>query len=284
MPRNGSFWRNVAIIGLAHVAVLTGVLRWSASAKKPVATDILWMEGGVGEVAPLVSQVSLPAPTLPDVAEPPFVAEAEASPPFGQTGTDDPPIVPTAKSDLELPTPSPPPSATPRPSASSPRASPKATPKPSPRPTPKKTLVAKVSPKPAVTPSEKKSTETKKVSVKAAPSGKGAEAAAQEVSSPGGASQFSWYGSMLHDRFFGEWAQPTSIAMSGARMSALVRIRIEKDGSISNFSIVRSSGNVVVDESVAAIARRVTQVNPPPSALSNGGHYDVQINFELNPE
>lgn len=89
---------------------------------------------------------------------------------------------------------------------------------------------------------------------------------------------------MLHDRFFGEWAQPKSIAMSGARMSALVRIRIEKDGRISDFAIVRSSGNVVVDESVAALAKRVTQVEPPPTALSSAGHYDVQINFELNPE
>ena len=67
-------------------------------------------------------------------------------------------------------------------------------------------------------------------------------------------------------------------------MSALVRVRIEKDGRVSDFSIVRSSGNVVVDESVSAVAKRVTQVDPLPAGLGNAGHYDVNINFELNPE
>ena len=66
-------------------------------------------------------------------------------------------------------------------------------------------------------------------------------------------------------------------------MSALVRIRIEKDGRVSNFTIVRPSGNVVVDESVAAVAKRVTQVDPLPKGLG-GAYYEVNINFELNPE
>ncbi len=67
-------------------------------------------------------------------------------------------------------------------------------------------------------------------------------------------------------------------------MSALVQLRIEKDGRVSNFTIVRSSGNVVVDESVAAVAARVARVDPPPAGLVAGGHYDVRIKFELNIE
>jgi TonB family protein len=67
-------------------------------------------------------------------------------------------------------------------------------------------------------------------------------------------------------------------------MSALVRIRIEKDGRISKFTIARPSGNVVVDESVAALAGRVTQVDPLPKGLVSGAFYEVNINFELNPE
>ena len=89
---------------------------------------------------------------------------------------------------------------------------------------------------------------------------------------------------MLHDRFFGEWVQPTSVVATGARMSTLVRIRIEKDGRISSFTIVRPSGNVVVDESVSAVAKRVVQVEPLPIGIGHGAHYDVNINFELNPE
>jgi TonB family protein len=59
-------------------------------------------------------------------------------------------------------------------------------------------------------------------------------------------------------------------------------VRIEKDGHVSRFEIIKPSENVVVNESVAAVAQRVTQVDPPPGGLGNGDHYDVKINFELN--
>jgi len=89
---------------------------------------------------------------------------------------------------------------------------------------------------------------------------------------------------MLHDRFYSEWIQPTAVISSGAKLSALVKIRIEKDGHISNFEIIKPSGNVVVDESVAATAKRVRQVDPLPDGIGSGGHYDIRINFELNSE
>jgi TonB family protein len=100
----------------------------------------------------------------------------------------------------------------------------------------------------------------------------------------GGASEFGWYGNMLHDRFYSEWVQPTTNLASGAKISTLVKIRIEKDGRVSNFEIIKPSENVVVDESVATIAKRVTQVDPLPAGIVNGDHYDVKINFELNSE
>ena len=99
----------------------------------------------------------------------------------------------------------------------------------------------------------------------------------------GGSSEFGWYGNMLHDRFYSEWIQPTTVIASGAKISALVKIRIEKDGTISDFKIARPSGNVVVDESIEAVAKRVTQVDPLPTGLGGGDHYDVNINFEVNP-
>jgi hypothetical protein len=37
-----------------------------------------------------------------------------------------------------------------------------------------------------------------------------------------------------------------------------------------------------VNESVAAVAKHVSQVDPPPTGLIKGDHYDVKINFELN--
>ena len=105
-----------------------------------------------------------------------------------------------------------------------------------------------------------------------------------EASGTARSSEFSWYGKMLHDRFYSEWIQPTTSVVVGAKVSALVRIRIEKDGRISKFTLVRPSGNVVVDESVAAVAKRVTQVDPLPNGLGRGPFYEVNINFELNPE
>jgi TonB family protein len=98
----------------------------------------------------------------------------------------------------------------------------------------------------------------------------------------GGESQFGWYGSMLHDRFYSEWVQPTTSLTAGSKASALVRIRIEKDGRVSSFEIAKPSGNSVVDDSIAAVAKRVTQVEPLPAGLGNGEHYDVKINFELS--
>ena len=89
---------------------------------------------------------------------------------------------------------------------------------------------------------------------------------------------------MLHDRFHKAWEQPKSIVATGAKMSTIVKIRIEKDGRVSKFTIVKPSGNVVVDESVGAIARRVTQVDPLPEGLAKGAYYEEKIDFELNAE
>jgi outer membrane biosynthesis protein TonB len=104
------------------------------------------------------------------------------------------------------------------------------------------------------------------------------------ASSGGGASEFGWYGNMLHDRFYSAWIQPTTNIISGSKISTLVKVRIEKDGRVSNFEIIKPSENVVVNESVAAIGKRVTQVDPLPAGFGNGDHYDVKINFELSPE
>ena len=105
-----------------------------------------------------------------------------------------------------------------------------------------------------------------------------------EGSGSGGASDTGWYGNMLHDRFYSEWVQPITVVETGVKFSVRVKLRIEEDGTVSKFDIVNPSGNVVVDESVKAIAQRVTQVDALPAGLGEDGHYDVYINFELNSE
>jgi TonB family protein len=98
------------------------------------------------------------------------------------------------------------------------------------------------------------------------------------------ASEFGWYGNMLHDRFYSAWIQPTTNVPSGTKISTLVSVRIDKDGRVSKFEIAKPSGNATVNESVAAVAKQVSHVDPPPTGLINGDHYDVKINFELNTE
>jgi TonB family protein len=89
---------------------------------------------------------------------------------------------------------------------------------------------------------------------------------------------------MLHDRFYSEWVQPTTVANTEAKNSVLVKLRIEKDGRVSNFEVIRPSGNAELDDSVNALANRVSHVEPLPDGLGKGDHYDVKINFELNSE
>jgi len=138
--------------------------------------------------------------------------------------------------------------------------------------------------------SEKSGKNEKTVTTKtetASQSGSGKTASTGKGNSSGGgrsASEFGWYGHMLHDRFYSAWIQPTTSVPSGNKISTLVKVRIEKDGRVSKFEIIKPSENVVVNESVAAIAKRVTEVDAPPDGLSNGEHYDVKINFELNTE
>ena len=134
---------------------------------------------------------------------------------------------------------------------------------------------------------KKKSTKTPSPKTKSSDSGSVKTGSASKGGSVGGggnASEFGWYGNMLHDRFYSAWIQPTTTVASGTKISTLVKVRIEKNGHVSTFEIIKPSENVVVNESVAAIATRVTEVDSPPTGLVKGDHYDVKINFELNQE
>jgi TonB family protein len=290
MPRDARFWRNVTIIAVAHIAIIIALVRWNRETRKASSQSIVWMSGEVAAIDP-------PSRTATAIegTPPPKVS------PSAPDEQDEASLQTPARSNIQLPnsTPSPTPvAATPSPKRTVtltpvPKASVKPTAKPTPKPIPQKTATAKATPKPSpkksATPSGQKKTnaEAGKESVKVAPAN--ADLAA-EKSDPTGitgaarSSEFSWYGKMLHDRFYSEWIQPTTSVVIGAKMSALVRIRIEKDGRVSKFTIVRPSGNVVVDESVAAVAKRVTQVDSLPKGLGRGAYYEVNINFELNPE
>jgi TonB family protein len=307
MSTDARFWRNVTLIALAHIALLIGLIRWSYESKSSNAQSIVWISGSAGDSAAGEAK-SGAAPQPTKVSTPP----PEPKPLKPDETEEERPVLTAAKSEIQLPTPTA--TSKPKPTAT-PKATSKPTPKATPKPTPKKTVFAKASPKPTPkvkpTPedSDKKkeepevNTEKKKIAKaalaktddndlpvkKASASHTGGDkgdsaGTGGHATGGGGASEFGWYGNMLHDRFYSEWVQPTTNITSGAKISTLVKIRIEKDGRVSNFEIIKPSENVVVDESVATIAKRVTQVDPLPTGLGKGDHYDVKINFELNSE
>ena len=287
---SGRFWANVVLIALAHIALIVGLIRWSVAARASSNPEsIVWL-GGAGDLS--AEETEKEEPSSPK--QPPTRIESIKS--EEDETAEEKPVATTAKSEIELPSATPKPTATATPAKPSPtpESRAKTTPKPFPKPTPRKPLVAKASPKPATKPkpspakasakSEKKDKITLAKKDSAAQSGGGS--AGKDGTAGGGssASEFGWYGDMLHDRFYSAWIQPTTNVPSGAKISTLVSVRIEKDGRVSKFEIVKPSENATVNESVAAVAKQISHVDSPPTGLIKGDHYDVKINFELNTE
>jgi TonB family protein len=289
MPRNARFWRNVVLIALAHVALIAGLIRWSVAARASSNPEsIVWL-GGAGDLPSGESEKQeSPSPNQPPTAP-------ESSRLEQDEAADEKPVVTTAKSEIELPSATPKPAtATPAKPSATPALRAKTTPKPIPKPTPRKTLAAKATPKPAAKPKSSpakanaKSERKDKITLAKKDSGPRSESAQSGSTARAGSgsessgSEFGWYGNMLHDRFYSAWIQPTTNVPSGAKISTLVNVRIERDGRVSKFEIAKPSDNATVNESVAAVAKQVSQVDPPPTGLIKGDHYDVKINFELN--
>jgi len=287
-------WVNVVLIALAHVALIAGLIRWSVAAKASSNPEsIVWL-GGQGDLSVGESQTQ----ESPSRKQP--ATDTESSESEKDKAADEKPVVTNAKSEIELPTATPKPTATATPlpkQSATPALRAKTTPKPIPKPTPKKTLVSKGSPKPAAKPksspakanakSEKKDKIVLAKKDSPSHSGSGQSASTGKAGSAGGGSsesEFGWYGDMLHDRFYSAWIQPTTNVPSGSKISTLVNVRIEKDGRVSKFEIAKPSESATVNESVAAVAKQISQVDAPPTGLIKGDHYDVKINFELNTE
>lgn len=297
MQEHSQFRRNLIFIGGAHVLALVIFVLFSLWQPKSRRENIAWIGGDM--------PASGGEPET-DPVEPPDTMELDPPP---EIPTEIPPIEPeTPPSEIVTSTPAP--SPTPKPT---PTPTPKVTPSPTPKITPKPT--PKVTPKPTAKPrasATAKKSPAAKASAKASASarkkpgtgadGSPATAKTSPGTKPGGSaasgsgtgkngnkvgvgsgpsSDSSWYYSMIHDRFYGRWDQPTSIITSDQKFVTTVRIKIEKDGRISNVSLAKSSGNVVMDESVMAAAQRVSQIEALPAGLGNES-LELNMNFELN--
>src|SRR6266481_7073775 len=135
MSKNPRFWRNVTLIALAHVALIAGLIRWSLAARSaPDAESLVWLSAG--DLEPGRSDNSVASSSkisIPSVESEPLKPDEEEK--------EQPPLI-QAKSEIELPKPTP--METPVPKAlAKPKATPKSLPKPTPKSTPKKTVLAK---------------------------------------------------------------------------------------------------------------------------------------------
>jgi TonB family protein len=232
-------------------------------------------------------------PPPPTEAQPPSEIVTQATP--------EPATPKPATPKPETPKPQTPKPITPKPATPKPATPKPATPKTTPKATPKKTTPkpgTDSTPKAKATPGEKttgtpgpKKTDGTATSTNAKPGegktggngpGDGNGKGPGKTGNGTGASEYGWYFSMLHDRFHNRWEQPTSIVRAGTDYVTTLKIRIAKDGTISNREIVHSSGNPVMDESVLAAANKVQQIEPLPAGLGNGDSFEIQVNFKLD--
>ncbi len=290
---DSKFRRNVTIVGTAHVLALVAFFFGTRWHRDPPPEDVMWLDGGgLGTVAQPVSNPktepteSAKPDTPPEKIEPP---KLEPEPVKDTTPSE---LVALAK---PTPAPTPAPSPTPKPT---PKPSPKPSPKPKPSASPKKSGTPKPSPKASSSP-HKKAGDESETSAKSkaeflknnpgagndpgtrAGTGGGNRGGAGHAGGGNRESDFGWYYSMIHDRFYGRWEQPTSIISSEQKYITTVKIRIEKSGAVSNVSLAKSSGNVVMDDSVMAAARRVSKIEALPKGLG-GEFFEVNVNFELS--
>ena len=286
----GRFWRNVTLIALAHIALIAGLIRWSLEARSaPDAQSLIWLSSAE-DLRAEKPESSLSSEKIQD-------SSSESEPLKPEEKEKEQSSLTQAKSEIDLSTPQPTPKPvfTPKPAlASVPKAAPtpkvmrKTTAAKASKPSPRLKSSLETSQKEQADTGNEKKKDEKTISVKdkslSGRGGTGSRSASKGGSVGGGsvASEFGWYGNMLHDRFYSAWVQPTTTVPSGSKISTLVKIRIDKDGRVSKFELIKPSENVVVNESVAAIAKRVTEVDPPPTGVIKGDHYDVKINFELN--
>jgi len=271
-------------------------------------------DGGANPDNATGQKENLPPEPEPTLSPPPAIAP---SPPTTPEPTPEiPKDTPTPKPSVQVtptpppnlvtprPTPKPTPSSTPKPGPSvTPKPTPKAksTPKPSPKPstkpTPEESRTPK--PKPSESPTHKPPASAKKDEEKMAKNAPSPPAHKSEsegtdkppkgnssTSGTGNATgstsgnseaNFGLYAEIIKNRFDGAWDQPHGQIPAGSALVVTVHLKIEPDGTVTEFSIVEGSGNSVVDETVKEAGHKITRLPPPPG----GSGFSPTVRFEL---
>jgi TonB family protein len=262
------------------------------------------------EPTPERPQVTPPPPPLEQQSELP-ISTPTPTPERRPRPTPGPSIEETPK-----PTPKPTPERTPRPTPKpTPKPTPRATPKPSPEHSPKPKPTENVEDEEKEKPKEKEkqnNEETAKPKSKSSPKPRGSPGKPEKKGTPAsspsgdeetagakskgkqghgeesnhsgsdsgsgsGDSGLEGYVGILTNRFQAAWDQPTSEMALGKTLSVTVKIKIEADGTVTEFEIVEGSGNAVVDDSVREAGKKLIKLPPPP----DGRAFSAPVRFEL---
>jgi TonB family protein len=92
-------------------------------------------------------------------------------------------------------------------------------------------------------------------------------------------SPVAWYYAMVKQIMYEAWQQPSGLANAGNPITT-VTIRVKRDGTISDWQMMRPSGSALMDESVKRAVQSVKRLKPlPPQFI--GPSQDITIQFEL---
>lgn len=108
-------------------------------------------------------------------------------------------------------------------------------------------------------------------------SGAGGAVQIGPLSSGGGSGNFSSYYSLIRKQMYDNWDRPVHLTQKD--LSAQIKITIEKDGRISNVTLVSGSGIRDFDESIMTAAKRVGKIREP---LPEGLDHEITIRFKLD--
>jgi TonB family protein len=92
-----------------------------------------------------------------------------------------------------------------------------------------------------------------------------------------GDSALAAYVGILTNRFQAAWNQPTGEMTMGKTLEVTVKLKVEADGRVTEFTIIEGSGNAVVDDSVREAGKRITRLPPPP----NNEAFSAPVRFDL---
>ena len=284
--RESSFGRNLFIVLALHLAFLGGfwfAVKWS---HKP-AEQILWIDGGGIPGAPASPEIEPPPAVPPAPPEPVKPPEPEVKTPEqpSEFSTQKPTPTPKPK-----PTPTPKPAATPtpKPATPAPKKEVKTTPKPkaplqiAKLATPKPTTAKPEHTREGATGSGEANTNARTGTGTATNAGtKGGPGAAGGVSQ----SMLAAYGDVVGSKFkaVGAPSKPVSVEGNNREFSAILHVKIARDGTVLATSLQTPCGNQLVDDWIRATIPDFKQVPPPPAELVRDGPFEasMQVIYEL---